>query len=54
MYQIFIYLLDNLHLFLHFFFPFMENLFKKHPIRWSIGPRVGGVWEVSAYMLHVL
>ena len=32
LYQIFIFLLGHLHFFLHFFFTFMENLFKKHPI----------------------
>ena len=32
LYQIFIFLLGHLHSFLHFFFSFMENLFKKHPI----------------------
>ena len=32
LHQIFIFLLGNLHFFLHFFFSFMENLFKKHPI----------------------
>ena len=32
LYQIFIFLLSHLHFFLHFFFTFMENLFKKHPI----------------------
>ena len=31
--QIFIFLLGHLHFFLHFFFSFMENLFKKHPIQ---------------------
>ena len=30
--QIFTFLLGHLHFFLHFFFAFMENLFKKHPI----------------------
>ena len=30
--QIFIFLLDHLHFILHFFFTFMENLFKKHPL----------------------
>ena len=32
LYQIFIFPLGHLHFFLHFFFMFMENLFKKHPI----------------------
>ena len=32
LYQIFIFLLGRLHFFLHFFFSFMENLLKKHPI----------------------
>ena len=32
LYLIFICLLGHLHFFLHFFFSFMENLFKKHPI----------------------
>ena len=32
LYQIFIFLLGHLHFFLHFFFLFMKNLFKKHPI----------------------
>ena len=32
LYQIFIFLLGHLHFFLHIFFAFMENLFKKHPI----------------------
>ena len=32
LYQILIFLLGHLHYFLHFFFAFMENLFKKHPI----------------------
>ena len=32
--QIFIFLLGHLQFFLHFFFTFMENLFKKHPIRY--------------------
>ena len=32
MYQIFIFLLGHLHFFFHFFFKFLENLFKKHPI----------------------
>ena len=31
LYQIFIFLLGHRHFFLHFFFAFMENLFKKHP-----------------------
>ena len=31
-YQIFILLLGHLNFFLHFFFTFMENLLKKHPI----------------------
>ena len=31
LYQSFISLLGHLHFFLHFFFTFMENLFKKHP-----------------------
>ena len=29
---IFVFLLGHLHFFLHFFFAFMENLFKKHPL----------------------
>ena len=33
LYQIFIFLLGHLHFFLHFFFTFMENLFKKRPIQ---------------------
>ena len=32
LYQSFIFLLSHLHFFLHFFFTFMVNLFKKHPI----------------------
>ena len=32
LYQIYIFLLGHLHIFLPFFFAFMENLFKKHPI----------------------
>ena len=32
LYQSFIFLLGRLHFFLHFFFTFMENLFKKYPI----------------------
>ena len=32
LYQIFIFPLGHLHFFLHFFFTFMENLFKKRPI----------------------
>ena len=32
LYQIFIFLLGHLHFFLHFFFTFMENLFKKPPL----------------------
>ena len=32
LYQPSIFLLGHLHFFLHFFFLFMENLFKKHPI----------------------
>ena len=32
LYQIFIFLLGHLHFFLHLFFSFMENFFKKHPI----------------------
>ena len=32
LYQIFIFLLSHLPFFLHFFFSFMENLFKKHSI----------------------
>ena len=32
LYQIFVFLLDHLHFFLHFFFVLMKNLFKKHPI----------------------
>ena len=32
LYQMSIFLLGYLHFFLHFFFTFMENLFKKYPI----------------------
>ena len=32
LYQICIFLLGHLHVFLHFFFLFVESLFKKHPI----------------------
>ena len=32
LYQIFIFLLDHLHFFLHFFVTFMKNPFKNHPI----------------------
>jgi len=35
LYQIFIFLLGHLHFFLDFFFTFMENLFKKHPIHFT-------------------
>ena len=31
--QIFVLLRGHLHVFLHFFFTFIENLFKKHPIQ---------------------
>ena len=41
LYQIFIFLLGHLHFFLHFFFSFMENLFKKHPIL-SVGSKAYG------------
>ena len=34
--QIFIFLLGHLLFFLHFFFTFMENLFKKHPISYNM------------------
>ena len=34
LYQIFLFLLSHIHFFLYFFFSFIENLFKKHPI-WS-------------------
>ena len=33
LHQIFIFLLGHLHFFFHFFCTFMENFFKKHPIR---------------------
>jgi len=33
LYKIFILLPGHFHFFLHLFFTFMENLFKKHPIR---------------------
>ena len=32
LYQVFIFLQDHLHFFLHFFSTFVENLFKKYPI----------------------
>ena len=32
MYQVFIFLLGHLHIFMHFFFTLMENLFMVHPI----------------------
>ena len=38
--QVFIFLLGHLHFFLHFFFAFMENLFKKHPIQTELVMRV--------------
>ena len=36
LYQIFIFLLGHHHFFLHFFFTFMENLFKQHPIPFPV------------------
>ena len=52
-YQISIFLLGCLHFFLHFFFKFMENLFKKHPvpiwkILWTLipEPALWGAWNV--------
>ena len=37
MYQVFIFLLGHLHVFLHFFFTFIDNLIFVHPISpWSL------------------
>ena len=41
--KIFIFLLDHLQFFLHFFFTFMENFFKKHPISQKWG-KYSGKW----------
>jgi len=44
LHQIFIFLLGHLHFFLHFFFTFMENLFKKHPIPKMVRKKAWKLW----------
>ena len=39
MHQVFIFLLNHLHFFVHFSFTFMENLFMDHPISTHSAPR---------------